>query len=58
MNYHVFIYETGQDVMSCGFISSMYGGVLTASQILNRELTADLENLRKEIEAKNNKKME
>jgi len=40
---------TGQDVLSCGFAGAMFGGLLSASSILNRNLYSDLVNLRKKL---------
>ncbi|EDO43555.1 predicted protein [Nematostella vectensis] len=46
------LYLTGQDVLSCGFAGAMFGGLFTASTILNRNLMADLMDLRKRTSAK------
>uniref|UniRef100_H2Z8M0 Amine oxidase domain-containing protein n=1 Tax=Ciona savignyi TaxID=51511 RepID=H2Z8M0_CIOSA len=41
-------YMTGQDVMTCGLIGSAWGGVVTASKVLDRYLIIDLINNVKE----------
>ncbi|BFZ18242.1 hypothetical protein BsWGS_21281 [Bradybaena similaris] len=43
------LYLTGQDIMTCGFVSSLLTGVICASQILNRNVYNDLLQLRKHI---------
>jgi all-trans-retinol 13,14-reductase len=40
---------TGQDVVSCGFTGAMFGGLLCASTVLNRNLYDDLVQLRKTV---------
>ena len=42
-------YLSGQDVMSCGFMGAMMGGVLCGSKALNRNLWDDLVKLKKKI---------
>ncbi|XP_002732825.2 all-trans-retinol 13,14-reductase-like [Saccoglossus kowalevskii] len=46
------LYMTGQDILSCGFAGAAYGGLLSASAVLNRNLFKDLSQLKKTI-AKN-----
>ena len=46
------ILVAGQDVFSCGFMGAIMGGVLCASQVLNRNVWQDLVNLKQSI-AKN-----
>jgi len=36
------LYLTGQDVFTCGFIGSAFGGLITASKVLDRYLIVDL----------------
>ncbi|KAH9502815.1 hypothetical protein Btru_074531 [Bulinus truncatus] len=43
------LYLTGQDVITCGFTSSVLSGLLCASEILNRNLYTELLKLRKMI---------
>lgn len=43
------LYLTGQDMMLCGFTSVLYGGVITASSILHRNLLTDFGTLRASI---------
>lgn len=40
---------TGQDVMSVGLAGALYGGLLCASALLNRNLFKDLQALQKEL---------
>uniref|UniRef100_UPI00358FEBBE all-trans-retinol 13,14-reductase isoform X1 n=1 Tax=Myxine glutinosa TaxID=7769 RepID=UPI00358FEBBE len=42
------LYLTGQDVFCCGFAGAMFGGLLCASQILNRNLYDDLQKFKKQ----------
>ncbi|KAL3857330.1 hypothetical protein ACJMK2_012008 [Sinanodonta woodiana] len=50
------LYLTGQDVVTGGFVSSLYSGVFTASAVLNRNLLINLNLSTREIKAR--KKME
>ncbi|KAK3882468.1 hypothetical protein Pcinc_013175 [Petrolisthes cinctipes] len=43
------LYMTGQDVCSCGFTGALYGGLLCASAVLQRNLINDLTALHKHI---------
>ena len=43
------LFLTGQDVMVCGFTGAMYGGVLCASAILQRNLLSELTSARREL---------
>ncbi|ESO82424.1 hypothetical protein LOTGIDRAFT_198008 [Lottia gigantea] len=43
------LYLTGQDMVTCGFVSVLYAGLLTASTILHRNLMSDLHSLRKQV---------
>lgn len=43
------LYLTGQDISTCGFAGGLYGGLLTAASILNRNLFKDLVQLTKAI---------
>lgn len=43
------LYLTGQDILSCGFTGALYGGLLTASVALERNLLTDLVSLHKVI---------
>lgn len=44
----LFIEITGQDVVCCGFVGAMMGGLLCASTALHRNVYEDLVKLRKE----------
>lgn len=51
------LYLTGQDILSCGFGGAMFGGLLSASAVLNRNLMSDMMELKarsKKTEIKNN----
>ena len=52
------LYLSGQDIMTAGFSGAMFGGVMTASKVLNRNCMIDLMKFTKEIRQlnKNNKK--
>ncbi|CAH1788912.1 unnamed protein product [Owenia fusiformis] len=43
------LYLTGQDIFSCGFAGGMYGGLLCASKVLNRNLMDDLLKYKKQL---------
>ncbi|OWF41588.1 putative all-trans-retinol 13,14-reductase [Mizuhopecten yessoensis] len=45
------LYLTGQDILVCGFSGALYGGMLCASSILNRNLYNDLTKVVKEVKA-------
>jgi len=49
------LFLTGQDISMCGFAGAMYGGMLCASSILNRNLMVDLMNVKKERASKKKK---
>lgn len=49
------LYLTGQDVCSCGFTGALFGGFLSASAILQRNLMKDLVALYKENKSKMSK---
>ena len=51
-------FTTGQDILTAGFTGAMFGGLLCASQVLNRDLVKDLTNLYNEIEEQSKKKVE
>ena len=44
------VYLTGQDVTVCGFSGAMFGGLLTASAILRRNLMSELADAKKELQ--------
>lgn len=44
------LYLTGQDVVTCGFSGAMFGGVFCVSSILQRNLVAELANMKKELQ--------
>uniref|UniRef100_A0A0B7AWV0 Amine oxidase domain-containing protein n=1 Tax=Arion vulgaris TaxID=1028688 RepID=A0A0B7AWV0_9EUPU len=46
------LYLTGQDVMTCGFVSSLLMGVICTSKILNRDIFDDLLNLKGDSEGR------
>ena len=46
------LYLTGQDVLSCGFVGGLYGGLLCAGTVLGRNVMGDLEALHKNIDKK------
>lgn len=46
------LYLTGQDVMVCGFSGAMYGGLMCSSAILERNLIAELTEVKKELNKK------
>ena len=48
------MYLAGADVYSSGFVAALYGGVLAASHILNRNIYSDLESLHKKIKEEQN----
>jgi hypothetical protein len=41
------LYLTGQDIFNCGIVGSAFGGLLCASEVLNRNVYADLVALKK-----------
>lgn len=41
------LYLTGQDVMTCGFVSALFAGAVTASSILRRNVLLDMERFMK-----------
>ena len=43
------LFLTGKDVMTCGFAGAMYGGVLCASAVLQRNLLSELISTRREL---------
>jgi len=43
------LYLTGQDIMTCGFSGALYGGLLSASSVLGRNLFGDCEHLHKQL---------
>ena len=43
------LYMTGQDILSCGFAGAMFGGLLSASAVLKRNLFSDMMELKKKI---------
>ncbi|KAK3760737.1 hypothetical protein RRG08_027307 [Elysia crispata] len=49
------LYLTGQDVMTCGFTSALIMGLMTAGQVLHRNLYGDLLKLRKTLNAADKK---
>ncbi|XP_006031222.1 all-trans-retinol 13,14-reductase isoform X1 [Alligator sinensis] len=50
------LYLTGQDVFFCGFVGALYGAILCASSVLQRNLFLDLMQLTKAVQAKDSKK--
>jgi len=40
------LYLTGQDIFNCGIVGSAFGGLLCASEVLNRNVYADLVTLK------------
>lgn len=48
----MFVYIAGQDIMTVGFGAALFGGLITASHILHRNLYKDLQKLKKEIKRK------
>jgi len=49
------LFLTGQDVLSCGFTGALWGGLLSAQQVLGRNIMADLIKLNKQIRAQEKK---
>ena len=45
------LYLSGQDIMSCGFSSALYAGMLCASSVIGRNLYFDLIALHKKLRA-------
>ena len=45
------LYLTGQDTLNCGFVSALMMGLVCVSKILNRDIYADLKNLKKKLKA-------
>ncbi|XP_072028858.1 all-trans-retinol 13,14-reductase-like [Amphiura filiformis] len=43
------LYLTGQDIMTCGMTGAMFGGLICACKLLNRNVMGDLANLRKKM---------
>lgn len=52
------LYLTGQDVCSCGFSGALWGGLMSAWTILERNILKDLTNLHKAIKAEVKAKIE
>jgi len=46
------LYLTGQDIVSCGFMGGLMGGVFAAQAVLNRKVLEDLSSLHKQITQK------
>ena len=49
------LFLTGQDVMVCGFSGGMYGGLMCASAILQRNIMEDLLQVKRELQKKRKK---
>ena len=49
------LFLAGQDVLSCGFTGALWGGLLSAQQVLGRNIMADLIKLNKQIRAQEKK---
>ena len=45
------LYLTGQDIMLCGFTGAIYGGLLAAGAVLERNVMVDLISLTKQVSA-------
>ena len=43
------LYITGQDTLLCGFTGALFGGLLCAGTMLNRNVMGDLENLQAKL---------
>ena len=43
------LYLSGQDVLTCGFGGAMFGGVISAGVMLNRNIMQDMIELRKAV---------
>ena len=43
------LYLAGQDVFTCGFAGAAFGGLLAASTVLNRNVYADMMNLKARV---------
>ena len=41
------LYMTGQDVLLCGFTGALYGGLIAASAVLERNVMSDLMQIQK-----------
>merc|ERR1712086_997395 len=52
------LYLSGQDILSCGFTSALYSGILTASVVLKRNAMIDLVKLHKKLKANEKSKIE
>lgn len=50
------LYLTGQDVFSCGFTGALYGGLMAAGSVLERNVMTDLINLHKKLGSSEKKK--
>ncbi|XP_071950182.1 all-trans-retinol 13,14-reductase-like [Antedon mediterranea] len=47
------LFLTGQDIMTCGFAGGLYGGLMCAGAVLDRNLFVDLITLKKQAAKKN-----
>ena len=52
----IYFCVTGQDTVSCGFSAALMMGLITASQMVGRNMWMDLQDLKKRLYPKNKTK--
>lgn len=49
---------TNKDILNVGFVWAMFGGLIGATQVLNRDLGKEITNLSNELEEQSKKKVD